>query len=226
MHEKYSYVSWNYLSEENVSGFLQGNYSLSDWLWILDPLDGTKDFIQGTQDYAMHLALNYKNSPYLGVVLIPSRNELWISNGLSVWCEGRERIKKMPTLSCENNLNEMTLVTSKNHSNKRLKDLIDKIKFKNIKIMGSIGCKISSIIRGEADIYISYSKKGGPSPKDWDFAAPEAILRGIGGSLTYLDGKEIKFLKDISFFQDGIIIGSLSNNHQELCNEIRKLLIK
>ena len=34
----------------------------ADWLWILDPLDGTKDFIQGTSDYAMHLALNYRNN--------------------------------------------------------------------------------------------------------------------------------------------------------------------
>ena len=42
----------------------------SDWIWILDPLDGTKDFIQGTGNYAMHLALNYKQKPYLGFVLI------------------------------------------------------------------------------------------------------------------------------------------------------------
>ena len=45
----------------------------SDWLWVLDPLDGTKDFIQGTGNYAMHLALNYKQKPFLGVVLILSK---------------------------------------------------------------------------------------------------------------------------------------------------------
>ena len=59
----------------------------SDWLWILDPLDGTKDFIQGTDNYAMHLALTYKGKPYLGIVLIPSKNELWIAVEKKVWCE-------------------------------------------------------------------------------------------------------------------------------------------
>ena len=47
--------------------------------------------------------------------------------------------------------------------------------------MGSIGCKIASIIRGESDIYISLSLPGKSSPKDWDFAAPEAILKAAGG---------------------------------------------
>ena len=51
----------------------------AEWLWVLDPLDGTKDFIQGTGNYAMHLALNYKRKPYIGVVLIPEKDELWIS---------------------------------------------------------------------------------------------------------------------------------------------------
>ena len=53
----------------------------NDWIWVLDPLDGTKDFIQGTGNYAMHLALNYKKNLILGVVLIPEKDELWISNG-------------------------------------------------------------------------------------------------------------------------------------------------
>ena len=50
-------------------------------LWILDPLDGTKDFIQGTGNYAMHLALNYKKNHILELFLIPEKNELWISDG-------------------------------------------------------------------------------------------------------------------------------------------------
>ena len=89
MREKYSQVEWNYLSEENVKEFYEKNYIHSDWLWILDPLDGTKDFIQGTEDYAMHFALNYKAKPFIGLVLIPQKNELWISNGKKVWCEKR-----------------------------------------------------------------------------------------------------------------------------------------
>ena len=77
----------------------------------------------------------------------------------------------------------MTVVTSKNHNNETFKNLIDKlIQFKKIIEMGSIGCKIASIIRGDSDIYICLSLPGKSSPKDWDFAAPEAIFKAAGGS--------------------------------------------
>ena len=50
--------------------------------------------------------------------------------------------------------------------------------------MGSVGCKIASIIRGDSDIYICLSLPGKSSPKDWDFAAPEAILNAYGGAIN------------------------------------------
>ena len=78
--QKYEHVNWEILSEENVKDSPNDMDFKSDWVWVFDPLDGTKDFIQGTGNYAMHLALNYKQKPYVGVVLIPE-NELWISNG-------------------------------------------------------------------------------------------------------------------------------------------------
>ena len=89
--KKYSDIHWDILSEENVK--IDPNLSKldSDWLWILDPLDGTKDFIQGTGNYAMHLALNYKGKPFIGIVLIPSKNELWIAVGGEIWCEKRKK---------------------------------------------------------------------------------------------------------------------------------------
>ena len=100
----------------------------SDWLWVLDPLDGTKDFIQGTGNYAMHLALNYKNRPYLGIVLIPEKNELWFSNGIKSWCENKDGIlKKVVYLKAKKKFRDLTLVSSKNHSNKNLKLLIEKL---------------------------------------------------------------------------------------------------
>ena len=71
--QKYKNIEWEILSEENVKLFSNFCNPNSDWLWVLDPLDGTKDFIQGTGNYAMHLALNYKKKPYLGVVLIPEK---------------------------------------------------------------------------------------------------------------------------------------------------------
>ena len=58
INEKYNGVDWGILSEENVKISSENSDLNSDWVWILDPLDGTKDFIQGTENYAMHLALS------------------------------------------------------------------------------------------------------------------------------------------------------------------------
>ncbi len=226
INEKYNDINWEILSEENVKIASQKSDIKSDWLWVLDPLDGTKDFIQGTSSYAMHLSLNYKQRPYIGIVLIPEKDELWISDGKKVWCEKRDGSIIKPTLSNNRTLEEMILVTSKNHRNETLIDLIRNINFKQVKNMGSIGCKIASILRGESDIYISLSLPGRSSPKDWDFAAPEAILKMSGGEVTDLDNKELIYGKP-NFEQRGIIIATNNKNlHKEICNEIKEIIMK
>ena len=199
INEKYRDIDWEILSEENVKKE-SGNFTQkSDWVWVFDPLDGTKDFIQGTSNYAMHLSLNYKQKPYLGVVLIPEKDELWISDSEKVWCEKSDGTRTASNLSKKKELKDMILVTSKNHKNSNLSELIEKISFKKVSIMGSIGCKIASILRGESDIYICLSLPGKSCPKDWDFSAPEAILKSAGGAITDINNKELIYGK--SHFQ-------------------------
>ena len=92
--------------------------------------------------------------------------------------------------------------------------------------MGSIGCKIASIVKGESDIYICLSLPGKSSPKDWDFAAPEAILKGAGGAITNLNNENLTYGKS-NFEQGGIIIAS--NNylkHEKICLEIKQIIEK
>ncbi len=226
INEKYKHVNWQILSEENTK--MQSNNCdiNSAWVWVLDPLDGTKDFIQGTSNYAMHLALNYNNRPYIGIVLIPEKNELWISDGEKVWCERRNESKTKPVFVKNKNLQEMVIVTSKNHRNKTLINLIDKVGFKKVIIMGSIGCKIASILSGESDIYVCLSLSGKSSPKDWDFAAPEAILRAAGGSITTLNNDELTYGQS-NFEQGGIIVAT--NNylmHKSICLELKEIIEK
>ena len=223
LNEKYKKINWDILSEENVkvsNTFVTKN----DWVWVLDPLDGTKDFIQGTGNYAMHLALNFKQKPYIGFVLIPDKNQLWISDGKKTWCEKRNGAKYKPNLLHNNNLQEMTLVTSKNHGNEILRNLIQKINFRKVEIMGSIGCKIASIVRGDSDIYICLSLPGKSSPKDWDFAGPESILKAAGGAITNLDNQELTYEKK-SFLQGGVIIATSNRKtHRSICLEIKKII--
>ena len=118
----------------------------------------------------------------------------------------------------------MVLVTSKNHKNDNLNKLIEKIKFKKVINMGSIGCKIASILRGESDIYISLSIPGKSAPKDWDFAAPEAILKAAGGSITKINNQDLFYGKP-NFEQGGIIIDSNDNlRHENICLQIKELI--
>ena len=223
--EKYPDIMWGFLSEENFKKDVDENLDY-EWLWVFDPLDGTKDFIQGTGNYAMHLALNYRNKPFIGVVLIPSRDELWISNGETLSCENKSGIKKKITLSRKKNLREMTLVVSQNHKDKYLKNLLSKIPCKKIISMGSIGCKISSILRGESDLYLSLSDPQKGSPKDWDFAAPDAILKAAGGVITNLENEEIVYNKK-NLDHGGLIIASNNRtNHEYICKELKAIIEK
>ena len=226
INEKYKDINWYILSEENVK-ISSKNFEIpSDWVWVFDPLDGTKDFIQGTGNYAMHLALNFKEKPYIGFVLIPDKNQLWIADGEKAWCEKRDGSKYESIILNNKNLQEMTLVTSKNHGNDLLKNLIQKIDFQKVETMGSIGCKIASIVRGESDIYISLSLPGKSSPKDWDFAAPESILKAAGGSITNIDNQDLVYGTN-TLEHPGIIIATNSKeNHKIICSQVKEIIQK
>ena len=224
INQTYQDTNWEILSEENFK--IQSNYFNNvDWLWVLDPLDGTKDFIQGTQNYAMHLALNYKRKPYIGIVLIPEKMNygFLMQKKFGV----RTEMEIFASKICRNKYSQkMTIVTSKNHRNQKLKDLIEKINFKKTIVMGSIGCKIASIIRGESDIYIALSLPGKTAPKDWDFAAPEAILKAAGGSITNIDNEELVY-GSTDLKHSGIIIASNNKkNHKRICSEVKEIIKK
>ena len=226
INENYKNINWQILTEENVK-INPNNCNINkDFVWVIDPLDGTKDFLQGTGNYAMHLGLNFKNKPYLGIVLIPDKDELWITNHDKVWCENRCGVRKKISLPNKFALKDMTIVTSKNHRNQALKNLIEKLNFKKIIVMGSIGCKVASILRGESDIYICLSMPGESSPKDWDFAAPAAVLKAAGGSITNLSNQDLTF-GNSNFEQGGIIVASSNNiRHMDICAKIKEVINK
>ena len=226
INENYKNINWEILSEENVKINSSKSKISKDFVWVLDPLDGTKDFIQGTGNYAMHLALNYQNKSNLGIVLIPEKDELWLLNNENVWCENRNGNLKKTNLSNKFNLTDMIIVTSKNHRNQILNDLIKKVNFREVIVMGSIGCKISSILRGESDIYISLNLPGESSPKDWDFSAPAAILKAAGGAITNLNNEELTY-GNSNFEQGGIIVATSNNlSHEKICLEIKEIIKK
>ena len=113
---KYPSQQWEFLSEEDKNSN-KNKIHKSKWVWIIDPLDGTKDFIKETGEYAMHLALTYKKEIILGIVLIPNKNQLWISvKGEGTWFENEDSIKGYPIIKKNKKLKELTILTSKSHS--------------------------------------------------------------------------------------------------------------
>ena len=92
--------------------------------------------------------------------------------------------------------------------------------------MGSIGCKIASLLRGESDFYISLSLPGQSSPKDWDFAAPEALLKAAGGAITNLENQELSYGK-LNYEKGGVILASTNrDNHRNLCLQVKEIIRK
>ncbi len=215
-------AGWTLLSEETAAEVLVPGQPLdAEWLWILDPLDGTKDFLQGTGEYAVHLALVHGQRPVLGVVLLPEPEELWFgllgaggagTGAGEAWRENRAGDCFAPALSGRSQ--DLVLVASRNHRDERLEQLLADLRPARSLAIGSVGGKVATILRGEADLYISLS--GRSAPKDWDMAAPEAVLRAAGGGFDHADGRPLLYnTGDVR--QAGCLIASHGPAHAEIC---------
>jgi 3'(2'), 5'-bisphosphate nucleotidase len=106
------------------------------------------------------------------------------------------------------------LVASRNHRDQRLEQLLVALALGDTRAIGSVGGKVATILRGETDLYISLSGKS--APKDWDMAAPEAVLRAAGGAFSHADGRALRY-NDGDIRQAGCLIASHGASHRELC---------
>lgn len=206
---------YGYLSEETFKN-QNPDDRRKDWVWIIDPLDGTKDYIQNTGDYAVQIALVYQGRPVIAAVACPAQGKLYsalIGNG--TWVEDNAGDRRQAGVSTRSSRSEMTIVTSRNHRGTKLEEFINVLEIPTQRRMGGIGCKLSAIVEQDADIYLSIS--GETAPKDWDFAAPELILTEAGGKLTYFDGGLILYNReDVNQWKG--IIASNGTCHEEICH--------
>ncbi|MBF2000338.1 MAG: 3'(2'),5'-bisphosphate nucleotidase CysQ [Synechococcales cyanobacterium C42_A2020_086] len=214
--------AFGYLSEETdkVSPITQP--LPYDWVWIIDPLDGTRDFIERTGDHAFHLALVHHGRPVLAVVACPERDTLYYATrGGGTFRETPAGLTQAVRVAQPHCLDELTLIVSPMHRGTRLNRLLERLPSRKTLAVGSIGGKIVAILERRADVYISLS--GQSAPKDWDMAAPELILTEAGGLFTHADGRSLQYnTGDVS--QWGCIIASPATCHWELCTEVQRLL--
>ena len=209
--------SCGYLTEETHQ---VGDLELpQDWVWIIDPLDGTRDFIDKTGEYAIHIALTYQHHPVLAVVTLPESDRLYAAiTGGGTWQIAADGIRVPVQLARDKKLTELIIVASRNHRGAELVRLLARLPCQQQLQVGSIGCKIAAILEHRADLYVSLSGKS--APKDWDLAAPELILTEAGGKFTHQDGSPLQYNHgDVS--QWGCLIASSGEWHQQLLDACR-----
>lgn len=216
-----------YLSEETYKSLSESEKDLlinHPWVWIIDPLDGTRDFIDQTGEYAVHIALVHQSRPILAIVVWPEAEKLYYATiGGGTFVETRTGITNQKFVSEINYIQDLSLVASRTHRDERFKQLLDQLPFKAKHYVGSIGCKIATIIEQQADVYISLSGKS--APKDWDMAAPELILTEAGGQFTHFDGTPLKYNQgDVN--QWGGLMASNGQCHNLLCTQALETLAK
>ncbi len=211
--------NFGYLSEETHKGT---EPIPKDWVWIIDPLDGTRDFIDKTGEYALHIALAYQGRPVVSVVAIPEAEKLYFAaKDQGTFVENLDGTVKPIRVSDRNQMGDLYLVVSRTHRDDRFQELINRLPLKDRNYMGSVGGKISTILEQKSDVYISLSGKS--APKDWDFAAPELILTEAGGRFTHFDGSPLTYNKgDVK--QWGGLMASNGHCHEFLCQKAIELL--
>ncbi|MDF0553223.1 3'(2'),5'-bisphosphate nucleotidase CysQ [Kamptonema sp. UHCC 0994] len=216
---------FGYLSEETYKFQLEehGQNPLPQrWVWIIDPLDGTRDFIDRTGEYAVHIALVYDGRPVLAVVAWPEAQKLYSAiKGGGAFVENRDGLVVRLYVSERSAIADLSLVVSRTHRDDRFNKLLQQLPIQNQLAVGSIGCKIATIVEQRADVYIALSGKS--AAKDWDLAAPELIVTEAGGQFTHFDGTPLHYNQgDIN--QWGGMLASNGLCHSELCHQAKKLL--
>ena len=158
--------------------------------FIVDPLDGTKEFIKRRGDFTVNIALVVGGEPIRGIVYAPARQRLFYTdkNGEAVEeiayfsLSKMGLVKKIKTAFCDNTA--LKIVASKSHRDKKTDEYISKYRCKELVSAGS-SLKFCLIAAGEADLYPRF----GPT-MEWDTAAGHAVLSAAGGSVLQVDDKQ------------------------------------
>ena len=159
-------------------------------VWIIDPLDGTKGFIEKNGDFAVQIGLAVGGEAILGVVFLPFENILYsaVQNGGAWLIENKETPKPLH-VSAKSDFTQMILASSRNHHSPQTSQMVEKFGLKKEVRRDSVGLKVGLIARQICDIYIHPSSH----TKHWDTCAPDIILREAGGKMTDLSGAKMVY---------------------------------
>ncbi len=170
----------NIISEEDSSSIVDS----SKKTWVVDPLDGTKDFIQKTGEFSILIALFENNSPIFGITYLPAKKSFYYAKkgeGAFFYNSGRESKIRVSSINNESNLR---IVRSRNHFREGDQIVADNLKTKNFVKCGSAGIKFALISHGLAEVCFYTT----PGLGIWDCASAHIILEEAGGVVFDTNG--------------------------------------
>jgi 3'(2'), 5'-bisphosphate nucleotidase len=153
-------------------------------VWIVDPLDGTREYSEGREDWAVHVGLAIDEEAAIGAVALPARNLLFSSAAGRVQHAVLERLR---------------VVVSRTRPPAEAEKLAQLLGAELIP-MGSCGAKAMAVLNGDADIYVH---SGGQY--EWDSCAPVAVAQACGFHCSRLDGRPLRYNQEDLYLPDLLI---------------------
>ena len=214
INEVLSDTKYSILSEEDVDD--QSRLS-KDMIWIVDPLDGTSDFIDKTGEFTVMIALIQNKKPILGVIAWPTEKILFVAQkNCGAFRYSNDKWDKISVTKIEN-LSECRTIGSRHHLSDKEKKFIKKLGVKDFTSIGS-SLKVGKISSGEAEAYITTTNK----MKEWDTAASYCIITEAGGKMTDVSGNQITYNNKSVYHQNGILVTN-GLIHDKIVKEFKKL---
>lgn len=155
--------------------------------WLVDPLDGTREFIKRNGQFTVNIALIENGYPVLGLVYVPVQHTLYWgdADGASKIIDGVET-----PIRVKSNDTTITAVGSRSHSSQEEADVMAKYRVEQTVAVGS-SLKFCLVADGSADLYYRH----GPT-MEWDTAAGQSVVEAAGGSVLLPDGKRFRYNKE------------------------------
>ena len=160
-----------------------------DRFWLVDPLDGTKEFLKATGEFTVNIALIENRRPVLGVVHAPALNvNYYASDESGAWRESADgTIAQLTTRRAD--ISHLSVVASKDHAGPMVKAMLDQLSQPTLRSMGS-SLKFCLVAEGSADLYL----RDVPT-MEWDTAAAQCVVEAAGGVICTLDGNALRYGK-------------------------------
>jgi len=160
-----------------------------DRVWMVDPMDGTKQFIERIGEFAVMIGLAIEGEAKLGVVYHPSVDRMYYAApGIGAFVEEKWSTKRL-RVAPVSDPSQMIMAMSRSHHSPKVDRVCEKLGVTKRIQHGSVGLKFGLIAEGRAHLYVHTSAR----TNQWDTCGPEAILREAGGVITDLGGEPLRY---------------------------------